>query len=55
MNEFQDTTSGAGLLKINYDDESPLSRAMKKRRKSLEDRTITPSKDQIEGVDGPDK
>lgn len=55
MNNFQDTSSGQGLLKTSYDGESDLSRAMKKRRKSLEDRTVTPSKDQIEGVDGSDE
>ena len=50
MNQFQDTSSGEGLLKINYDNESPLSRAMKKRRKNLEDRLATTSKDKLEGV-----
>lgn len=50
MNSFQDTTSGQGLLKTNYDGESDISRAMRKRRKTLEDQTVSLTKDDVEGV-----
>jgi peptide subunit release factor 1 (eRF1) len=51
VNSFQGVQSGAGLLKINYDDESPLEQALRKRADRLKDKTYTPTKDELEQND----
>lgn len=48
MNNFQTHASGSGILKDSYPDESPISRALKIRRKNLEDKTTVPEKDELE-------
>lgn len=50
MNEFQSIQSGQGLLKDNYNEDTPISNALRKRRKKLEDKVIVPSKEDAEGA-----
>lgn len=49
MNSFQGIQSGQGLLKTSYDDdESPLSIVMRKRADKLKEKTIEPTKNELE-------
>lgn len=47
MDNFQSIQSGAGLLKNSYDD-SPVSQALKKRIVKIKEKTVIPTKDELE-------
>jgi hypothetical protein len=50
MNNFQSMQSGQGLLKDVYDSDgdSPVERALRKRAQKLKEKTIEPTKDELE-------
>lgn len=50
MNSFQDTQSGQGLLKADYG-ESDIAKALRARRRKLEERVMVPTKEEVEGVE----
>jgi hypothetical protein len=52
MNEFQSIQSGSGILKDSYD-ESPVSSALKERRKKRAQSISTPTKDELENSEPP--
>lgn len=49
MNDFQTTESGRGLLKDFYDDdESPVRKALREKRKQLSEKILIPTKEEME-------
>jgi hypothetical protein len=49
MNDFQNTNSGQGMLKLDYDpSQSPQLEALKRRRAKLGDKIAVPDKEDAE-------
>lgn len=51
MNSFQTIESGKGLLKDQYAEETPVSRALRKRADKLKEKTYVPTKKELEQTD----
>ncbi len=53
MNDFQSIQSGQGLLKDDYQEsDSPITVALKRRRKALGDKVAVPSKEDADAGNG---
>lgn len=51
MNNFQSIQSGKGLLKDQYNEDNPVSRALAARAVKLKEKTTIPTKDELEQND----
>lgn len=48
MNSFQSIESGVGLLRKNYNEDTPIANALHKRVQKLKEKTIEPTKEELE-------
>lgn len=48
MNNFQNVSSGAGLLKTAYPTDTPVYEALRRKRKTLEGKIGVPTKAELE-------